>query len=56
MDTLRKIQGDPNFFYVCQSVCWLTFLLKLDKYRDISSSERYIFLKCSGDIPRMNPH
>ena len=28
-----------NFLYVCQSVCLLTSLLKLEKYRDISSSE-----------------
>ena len=28
-----------NFLCVCQSVCLLTSLLKLDKYRDISSSE-----------------
>ena len=27
-----------NFFYVCQSVSWLTLLLKLEKYRNISSS------------------
>ena len=33
-----------NFLYVCQYVSWLAFLLKLDKYRDIS---------CSGDIPEM---
>ena len=25
-----------NFTYVCQSVSWLTSLLKLDKYKDIS--------------------
>ena len=45
-----------NFMYVCQSVSWLTSLLKLYKYRDISSSGRDIFLKFSGDIPRMNLH
>ena len=27
-----------NFLYVCQSVSWLTSLLKLDKFRNISSS------------------
>ena len=37
-----------NFLYVCQSVSWLTLLLKLDKYRDTSSSGWYIFLKCFG--------
>ena len=31
--------------------CWNKY-----KYRDISSSRRYIFLKISGDIPRMNLH
>ena len=37
-----------TFFQVCQSVNWLTSLLKLDKYGDIS---------CSGwDIPRMISH
>ena len=33
-----------NFLYVCQSVGWLTSLLKLYKYRDISSSGWDIFL------------
>ena len=28
-----KIQEELNFLYVCQSLSWLTFLLKLDKYR-----------------------
>ena len=27
-----------NFLYVCQSVSWLTSLLRLGSYRDISSS------------------
>ena len=45
-----------NFMYVCQSVSWLTSLLKLYKYRDISSSGRDIFLKFSGDIPGMLAH
>ena len=45
-----------NFLYVCQSVSWFTSLLKLFKYRDISSSGRDIFLKFSGDIPRMLAH
>ena len=42
-----------NFFYVCQSVSWLTSLLKLYKYRDISSSGWDIFLKIFGDISGM---
>ena len=44
-----------NFLYVCQSVSWLTFLLKIDKYRDISTSGWDIFLKFFGDIPRIFP-
>ena len=42
-----------RFLYVCQSVSWLTFLLKLDKYRDISSSVWdiiLIFLRYSWDV------
>ena len=35
---LHHFQRILNFLYGCQSVSWLTFLLKLDKYRDISSS------------------
>ena len=45
-----------NFLYVCQSVIWLTFLLKLHKYWDISSSGWDIFLKFFGDIPGMLVH
>ena len=37
------------FLYVCLSVSWLTSILKLDKYRDISSSWWYIFLNFFGD-------
>ena len=37
-DSCAQIPNNLNFLYVCQSVSWLTFLLKLDKYRDISSS------------------
>ena len=43
----------PNFLYVCQSVSWLTHLLKLDKYRDISSSAWDIFLNFFGGFPGM---
>ena len=46
----------PNLLYVCQSVSWLTSLLKLDKSRDISSSGWDIFLKFFEDIPRMLVH
>ena len=42
--SLQVFQILPNFLYVCQSVSWLTSLLKLDKYQDISSSWWYIFL------------
>ena len=45
-----------NFLYVCQSVSWLTHLLKLDKYRDISSSAWDIFLNFFGDISGMLVH
>ena len=45
-----------EFLYVCQSVSWLTSLLKLDKYRHISGPEWYIFLKIFGDIPGMLFH
>ena len=38
------------------SVTWLTSLLKLDKYRDISNSGWDIFLKSFGDIPGMVAH
>ena len=42
--------------YVYQSVSWLTSLLKLDKYRDISSFWWHILLKIFGDIPDMFVH
>ena len=38
---------------MCQSISWLTSLLKLDKCKDISSSKWDIFLKFFGDIPRI---
>ena len=40
-----------NFLYVCQYVSWLTFLLKLNKYWDISSSGWDNCLKFVGDFP-----
>ena len=46
----------PNFLYVCQSVSWLTSLLKLGQYRNISCSGWDIFLKLYRDIPRIFLH
>ena len=46
----------PKIFYICQSVSWLTLSLKLDIYRDISSSVWNIFLKFFGGIPGMFVH
>ena len=42
-----------NFLYVCQSVSWLTSLLKLGLYRDISCSRWDIFLKFFRGIPKI---
>ena len=42
--------------YVCLSVSWLTSLLKLGQYRDISASKRVILLIFFGDIPWMFLH
>ena len=42
--------------YVSQSVNWLTSLLKLDKYGDISCSGWDIFLNFFWDIPEMCVH
>ena len=53
---LDKFQIILNFLYVCQSVSWLTSLLKLYKYLDISISGWNIFLKFFGDIPGMFVH
>ena len=62
-DIFLKIFGDipwmflhhfskiTNCLYVCQSVSWLTSLLKLDKCRDISCSGWDILLNFLGDIP-----
>ena len=55
-DVCTLVSNNSEFLYVCQSVCWLTLLLKFDKYRDISSSVRAIFLKFSGHIPGMFLH
>ena len=50
---VHRLQINLNFLYVCQCVSWLTSLLKLDKCKDISSSEWNIILKFFGDIPGM---
>ena len=44
------------FLYVCLLVKWLTSLLKLDKYRDISSSGWDILLNHFRDIPGILLH
>ena len=43
----------PNFLYVCKSASWLTSLLKLGSYRDISSSVGDISLNFFGGFPGM---
>ena len=48
---VHQFQIIPNFLYVCQSVSWLTHLLKLDKYKDISSSGWDLIVNFLGDIP-----
>ena len=64
---LKSLRGIPGLFldyfqiisnilYVCQSVGWLTSLLKLHEYGDISSSGRDILLNFFGDIPGMLVH
>ena len=55
-DIGSPVPNNYDFLYLCQSVCWHTLLLKLDKYRDISSSGWDIFLKFFGDIPGMLVH
>ena len=45
-----------NFLYVCQSLSWITYLLKLGQYRDIACSGWDIFMKFFGDIHRMFIH
>ena len=45
-----------KFLYVCQSVSWLTYLLKWGQYRNISCPRWDIFLKFFGDIPWMFLH
>ena len=43
-----------NFLYVCQSVSWLTLLLKLGQYRYISFTGWDIFLKIVEGSPGIN--
>ena len=47
---VHYFQMKLNFLYVCQCVILLTSLLKSDKYKDISSSWWYVFLKFVGDM------
>ena len=44
------------FLYVCQSIGWLTSIMKLGQYRDISYSGWDIFLKIFGHITGMFLH
>ena len=53
---VHYIQIILNISYICQSVGWLTSLLELYKYRDISSSGWEIFLNFFGYIPGMLVH
>ena len=53
---LHFFQLFTSFFYVCQSIMWLTYLLILGQYRNISCSGWEIFLKIFGDIPWMFLH
>ena len=55
-DVCTLFKTNQNFLYVCVSVRWLTSLLKLDKYKDISRSEIDISLNFFGDNPRMLLH
>ena len=50
---LNYFQIIPNFLYVCQPASWLTSLLKLGSYRDISRSVGDISLKFFGGFPGM---
>ena len=53
---LHRFPIIKNCLYVCQTISWLTSLLKLDKCRDFSWSGRDIFLKFFWDIPRLLLH
>ena len=53
---LHYFQIITNFLFVCQSVNWLTSLMKLGKYRDISCPEWDIFMKIFGGISGMFLH
>ena len=56
LDILTPFFNNYKLFVWCQSVSWLTSLLKLDKYRDISCSGWDIFIKFFWDIPFMFVH
>ena len=56
MDVGTRFSNNSDFLYVCQSVSWLTSLLKLYKYRDVFYSGWYIFLKSFGEILLMLRH
>ena len=45
-----------NFLYKCQSISWLTSLLRLEVFKGVSSSGWDIFLKFFGDNPWMLVH
>ena len=53
---VHHFQIITNFLSVCLSVSWLTYLLKLCQYRDISLPVWNIFLNFFGDIPWMFLH
>ena len=48
---VRHFQINSTFLYVCHSIGWLTSIMKLGQYRDISYSGWDIFQKFWGDIP-----
>ena len=53
---LHDLQIITNFLFVCQSFSWLTSLMKLGQYRDISCPGQDIFLKMFAAIPGMFVH
>merc|ERR1712112_758157 len=46
LDTIIKIQREPNCLYVSQSVSWLTSLLKLGQYRHIVGTLSQLLTLC----------
>ena len=53
---IHNLQIITNFLFVCQSFSWLTSLMKLGQYRDISCPGQDIFLKTFGGNPGMFLH